>query len=550
LAKASERSFQVPFCYMLSRQGYTVVHVSSHNKMELGKDVLAVDKKGTPCAFQLKGGDITMGKWRDDVEKQMLDLAYGKVKHPSIDSSKRHRPFLVTNGQIDESVARALGDVNETLRERRLPQIETRVGGELVAGAKALQSDLWPSELVDARDLLELYMHDGADVFPKDRLARLLESTLPFEKTDKGRPQPKTACQRAIASAAVLTSLVLSNFTEKGNHVAEIEAWTMYVAYTLALAERWDLRPKYYEAEVDVAMRVIENKLTDLAQEVMERDGIAEGLATADEPVRGIRRHWLAALLCILVLWRKAQGKKPDEVERFVASFADESLRSLHLWGEAQIPQFLAVYWYQRLVNARSGEADRFLILLVRQVCIAKAPGRQEVLPDVYVEAKEWLPHIADQQLATVLDDDNPLRGYRLAKQPPDTDWKGYSHVLEGLFHLVVQQNWKVKAKTLWPDVTRTNLHSFEFDEPWHFYRWRNETGAEKVVVPRRTQRWDDLKATAEDSSGSGLPALIRQRPVFALLFLCVYPHRTSAAMLRWLNVELKRAVRTATDRP
>lgn len=297
-------------------------------------------------------------------------------------------------------------------------------------------------------------------------------------------------------------------------------------------------------------MRAIKNKLTDLAQEVMERDGIAEGLATADEPVRGIHRHWLAALLCILILWRKAEWKKPDEVERFVASFADESLRSLHLWGEAQMPQFLAAYWYQRLVNARSGQADRLLALLVRQVCIAKAPGRQEVLPDVYVEAKEWLPHIADQQLATVLDDDNPLRGYRLAKQPPDTDWKGYSHVLEGLFHLVVQQNWKVKAKTLWPDVTRTNLHSFEFDEPWHFYRWRNETGAEKVVVPRRTQRWDDLKAAAEDSSGSGLPALIRQRPVFALLFLCVYPHRTNAAMLRWLNVELKRAVRTATDRP
>jgi hypothetical protein len=119
-----------------------VVHVSSHNRVELGKDVLAVDKKGTPCAFQLKGGDITMTKWRDDVEKQMLDLAYGKVKHPSIDPSKRHRPFLVTNGQIDETVVRALGDVNETLEERGLPPIETKVGGELVSEAKALQSDL------------------------------------------------------------------------------------------------------------------------------------------------------------------------------------------------------------------------------------------------------------------------------------------------------------------------------------------------------------------------------------------------------------------------
>jgi len=136
------------------------------------------------------------------------------------------------------------------------------------------------------------------------------------------------------------------------------------------------------------------------------------------------------------------------------------------------------------------------------------------------------------------------LRGYRLAKEPLDTDWKGYSHVLEGLVHLLVQQNWKEKVRELWPDMTRTNLHVFEFDEPWHFYRWRNETEAEKVVVPKRTQCWEDRKASASDSSGTGLPALIRQRPVFVLLFLCVYPHRTNAEALRWLNVGLKEAIR------
>jgi hypothetical protein len=43
-----------------------------------------------------------------------------------------------------------------------LNPIETKVRGDLVAEAKALQSDLWPSELGEAaRDLLELYMHDA-----------------------------------------------------------------------------------------------------------------------------------------------------------------------------------------------------------------------------------------------------------------------------------------------------------------------------------------------------------------------------------------------------
>lgn len=542
LANASERSFQVPFCYMLSHQGYTVVHVSSHNAMELGKDVIALDKKGTPCAFQLKGGDVTMRKWRDDVSKQMSDLAFGKIKHPSIASPKRHRPFLVTNGDIDETVQRAIGDINETLKQQRLPQIETRVKGELVADAKALQSDLWPSELVDARDLLEIYMHDGRDIFPKAKLASLLESTLPFEKTERGKAQPKTACKRAINSAAILTSLVLSNFTEEGNHVAEIEAWTMYVAYALALAERWSLQSKYYEAEINIALRAIKNKLTDLAEEVTERKSITEGLVAADEPFRDVRRQWLAALLCVLGMWRKAYNERPDGVDRFVSRFADDSLRRVYLWGEAGTPQLLAVYWYQRLVNAKSGNADRYLGLVTRQVCNAKKPGTPQVLPDVYTEAKEWLPHIADQRLKTLLGD-GPLREYRLAERPLETAWKGYSHILESLVHLLVQRNCKGKVRELWPDVTRTNLHVFEFDEPWHFYRWRNKTGAEKVVVPKHAEHWTDLKTVASDSSGAALPDLIKAHPIFVLLFLCVYPHRISPSTIRWLNTNIKDAV-------
>jgi hypothetical protein len=103
LDKASERSFQVPFCYMLSRQGYTIVHISSHNAMELGKDVLAVDKKGTPCAFQLKGGDVSLRKWRDEVAPQVRDLAYGTVTHPDgekqTEIDRFTRQFATNNAQ-------------------------------------------------------------------------------------------------------------------------------------------------------------------------------------------------------------------------------------------------------------------------------------------------------------------------------------------------------------------------------------------------------------------------------------------------------------------
>lgn len=61
--------------------------------------------------------------------------------------------------------------------------------------------------------------------------------------------------------------------------------------------------------------------------------------------------------------------------------------------------------------------------------------------------------------------------------------------------------------------------------------------------MPEHTKQWDDLWREANDVSGDGLPALIRERPVFALLFSVVYPHRANASLLRWLNVGLREAV-------
>jgi hypothetical protein len=42
--------------------------------MELGKDVIAIDPSGKPCAFQLKriqGGKLSLARWREDLGKQV-----------------------------------------------------------------------------------------------------------------------------------------------------------------------------------------------------------------------------------------------------------------------------------------------------------------------------------------------------------------------------------------------------------------------------------------------------------------------------------------------
>ena len=75
LDKASERMFQQPYCYMLSAKGHTIIHLTRHCGMEMGKDIITIAPDGTPCAFQLKTGNISLAKWRDEVSPQ-IDLIW------------------------------------------------------------------------------------------------------------------------------------------------------------------------------------------------------------------------------------------------------------------------------------------------------------------------------------------------------------------------------------------------------------------------------------------------------------------------------------------
>ena len=147
LDRASELSFQMPFCQMLSSEGHTVVHLTRHCGMELGKDVLSIGADGVPCAYQLKGaggGRITLKRWRDELNAQAFDLVVGKIVHPSIDSKQHHRAYFVTNGTLDEEVIAAIDRMNVQWADAGMGHLRLRtiVRGELLAKASALENNL------------------------------------------------------------------------------------------------------------------------------------------------------------------------------------------------------------------------------------------------------------------------------------------------------------------------------------------------------------------------------------------------------------------------
>ena len=525
LDKATELSYQQPFCYILSADGHTIIHSTRHTAMELGKDIITIDPDGIPCAFQLKTGKISLAKWQNDVSQQVDDLVVGKIPDSLVSSPKHHKSYLVTNGRIEEEVIRAIDDRNRTWarQDQSYLRLKTINGEQLLKKATKLGTELWPSELSDTKTLLEMFLENGEGVMPKAKLASLFESTVPLGLLDNGKEPSKRHCARSVASAGLLCAIVTSSFSNKDNHVAEIEAWTLYIAYVLAIAERWGIPIKAYKNELEIiAKPSIYNSLTNLCNEIKERDDLIEGDPFADSYVYRVRITWLLGLMSIYALWRRSKGEPMGEIDDFLCEFCKEKQHLLELWGEAAIPQFLAFLWYFRKINATMGPTIS-LYHLISAICHRNGPNSRTFLANPYYEAEDILPYLLE-----------------VAEEPLEETFTGGSYALEGLVHLFVRRNWKQTMKRLWPSVSKLASVSFKPENPWDFYRWRNKDGKEWDVFPEPMQEWEELKALSFESEGTCIPPTIKNDSILLLLFLCVYPHRMNAEIMRWLDTQMQ----------
>ena len=535
LDKTSEKSFQQPFCYMLSAEGHTIIHSTRHSATELGKDIITIDPDGTPCAFQLKAGNISLTKWRKEVSPQIEDLVVVKILHSSVDSPKHHKSFLVTNGNIAEEVSIAIKGRNETWASQGQSYLylKTLDRGELFDKAKKIGIGLWPSELTDTQTLLEMFMENGKGVLPKNKLWSLFESLFSLD-SEKALSAPHR--RRIIASAALLCTIAISSFSKEKNHVAEIEGWTLYIAYVLAIAEKWGLSVKTYKNELKIAKDSIYNSLANLCDEIKEREELIEGDFLADPYIYRIRITWLLGLMGIYALWRRRDEVDKDETDDFLREFCKEKCGQLELWGEAAIPQFLAFFWYFRKIDA-TPKSDALIRCLISSICKRNHPTGETFLANPYYEAEGILPYLLAPILGSV---GEPLEDIFTDKSYVADFFTGKSYALEGLVYLFARRNWKQTMKRLWPHITRLELVSFDPENFSYFYRWRSEKGTNKIVYPKHTQDWEELKEASFESEGACIPPSIKDDPILLLLFLCVYPHRMNAEIMRWLDTQMK----------
>lgn len=345
LTRVNERSLEIPFCQLLTSEGYQVVHLSRHGSFEQGKDILAIDPEGVPCAFQLKGSGekITQRLWAKEYVEQIIRLVELPIKHPSIDSSLPRNVFFVTNGELDEEVRIEIEDRNHEWERRGYPRLNTIVKGQLLARFLDLHTNLWPLELAFERNFLELFLTNGRANLDKRKLADFIINLLPFADENLNRVE----CSRRLASVAVMTSYVLSAYEKTQNHVAIFEGWVIYTASLIALTEKFRLDASYWRDSLSISCIAIEHALFNLCQELQQRTHLVEGDPLVDHPFYQGRVTWLLGLVSTYFLWKLLRKEPiPDETVTWMKEFSKTHQRDLFLWGEASVPHFVALFWF------------------------------------------------------------------------------------------------------------------------------------------------------------------------------------------------------------
>lgn len=512
LTRVNERSLEVPFCQLLTAEGYEVIHLTRHGPFEEGKDILAIAPDGIPCAYQLKSGKITQKVWTD-IDGQVRRLVEIPIRHPSLSDTLERRVYLVTTGDLDEEVRVEIEHRNLQWTENGYPILETIVKRQLVPRFNAQITNFWPVQLKSEKSLLEFFLSKGNDCLDKQKLAELLADGLPLDVE-----VAKAECSRTLAGAAIVNTYALSSYTDMNNHVALIEGWMIYIALLTSLVEKNQLERTYWIRSFELATYALESAFIDLIDELKSRSNYIEGDTLVDTPFFRGRMTWLLGLTCGYYLWKLLRDPKWKK-DNWFRDFLEHNKEFLRLWGESAVPQFLAIIWFLRKTTATK-VPDDLLYQLIEAICAANENENSPGLPTPYKTLEEVIAE-------TFGFSDN----YEAER------YLGRSYALESIVSLYVKRNWRVHMKLIWAQITRISFAEFRPDTVWEYPLWRiEEDGTLITKQPKLTQSWAELRAEAASTDKSLIPVILQENPGLFVIFLLVFPHRLTNDSAKFLD--------------
>jgi len=481
--------------------------------MEQGKDIITIDSSGDYCAYQLKTGKIDLKEWRK-ILGQVKELIELPIVHPSVDKTKVHKSFLVTNGELTDEVRIQIDQINRDNQRkgRGYSYLDIINGQALLKEFIDAQGKFIPQELKDFDLFLKLFLADGTDFLPKDKYFSFFSNTV-FKDT----PRQKSDAINAISSSIIITTYLLNPYQIQKNYYALFEAWTSLAACIVRYAQTTGLQKEEWTDSFDLVMSEIVRNLLLLKDETLERKDFLEGDSLGDGwLVYGARATIVLGALATLEIYRHKVDKGYIRDNRLL-ELIKSNVNVLWLWGESAFPHFFGLVKYLEL-NGEDRLAWSLLNTLFTGVINSNAPRASGGLPNPYYSVNDVLE--------AVLGID--------AQKIDSRQFSGSSYTLEAIILMIARRKGRKVLEQNWRQLSHIAFKEFKPDKVEDTFAWLTKEGSNHVELPKATQSWAELVKEANDLNG--VPDLYLQYSDLLRFFVLVCPHRASKSSIRVLD--------------
>lgn len=513
LTTTSELGYQMPFCQLLLCEGYSICHNSKHNAFEQGKDIIAINPEGKPCCFQLKGGDISNAKWRNEVKAEIEELIDYQIVHPSTKKGVKHISYLVTNGQLDDTVRLAIDNLNNGKWKDNPLRVITY--GELLKRFIKISNNFTPQEVSNYKSFLDLYFNNGKELIDEQKYTDFISEVLRLNENGLSRAER----QRNIAAAILYTGYIITTTKNEQNHITVIQVLSLLSSYILCLIEKYSLDDKYWVNSFEVLWGEIEINSQNLQDEINDK-GLEKMITSMWDGELGQFRSHLA--ISYLLSYKCAQlldgNEKCNDIlnDAFLVKLKD----SLTLWGEAGLYPFILL---TLLINKKTSisKDDAFKPVGMILDVITKLNGREG-------QAGIFSPYY---NITTVI-----KNKFGLLDEPIDENFVGRSFYSKATIDLLARHDRRSDVEKYWRKITHISQEEFLPKENWMHFLWRCDKGESDSSFPKQTQSWKELQEAAIKINQEIIPETLKKQLRFLPFFLLLYPHRITSNYIKYLD--------------
>lgn len=520
LNSANEMGYLLPFSQLLLSEGFSVCHTSRQNAFEQGKDVVAIDKHGKPHAFQLKGGNITNTRWRDEVKREIEELIDYTIVHPSVQKGSKHKSYLVTNGELEDTVRLAIDNLNSDKWKDN--PLEVITYGQLLKGFAALSNTFVPQKISNYKNFLDLYFSNGNGLVDEKMFSDFISDVLRINEDSLSKEERR----RNVAAAVLYTSYVLAPFKKENNHISIIQILTLLGSHILAVTEKFGLPEKYWEE----SFKIIQDEIFltgDRLQDEIKNDGFISLVNSMwDGEIGHYRRHLAVSYLFAFKIAQLFE-KNPNWNNAINDNFFVKLKDSMKLWGEAAIYSLILTFLCVNKALTKKEDDRAFSPLFTAIEAVLKFNGE---------DGKIGLlsPYYGITFAIK--------RRYGLLEEPLDEKFVGRSFLIRSLVDLLVRHGRRAELNKYWRGITHIAQDKFVPDELWQHFIWHCDKGDNQSEFPNQTQSWTELVKEANQINLNLIPKTIQTHSSFLPFFLLVYPHRITNNYIKFLDETVKKS--------